>query len=232
MNLSVLAIVSILIVWGIAIYLAIKTSIIKDPATGNHRPYSLGNTQLLWWTLIIMTCFIIALDVTQGQVLPDLNNTVLALLGISLGTTATSKIISNQQVTTGVRSTNVSSRNFVLDILSDENGVSVHRFQAVIFNIIFGISFYIQFIKSGSYIFPEYDTAQLAILGVSSAGYIALKMNEKGEKHSNVPVTAPLANKTATPPPVNQPQNVPPVAQPVTTSAPPANNPTTTPPTT
>lgn len=196
MSLSIIGIISIVLIWGVAIYLAIKTAILKDTNTGNSNTYSLAKTQLLWWTLIIITCFIVALDSSHGKIFPDLNSTVVTLLGISLGTTATSKIIDGQLKVQGKRAHSSGSRSFIHDILSDENGISVHRFQTIVFNIIFGIAFFIEFTQNGSFAFPDYDTSQLAVLGISSAGYIALKMNESGEKHQNVP----LVTKQNTPP--------------------------------
>lgn len=204
MSLSIYGIISIILIWGAAIYLAIKTSMLKDAGTGTSSTYSLAKTQLLWWTLIITSCFIVALDSSSGKIFPDLNSTVVTLLGISLGTTATSKIIDGQLKVQGKRSHQANSRSFMHDLLSDENGISVHRFQTVVFNIIFGVTFFIEFTQNGSFKFPEYDTSQLAVLGISSAGYIALKLNENGEKHSNVPEQNPTANttKTTTNPPV------------------------------
>ena len=71
-----------------------------------------------------------------------------------------------------------------MDILSDQNGVSIHRFQALLFNISIGIAFIVQFIGSmkaataGQTIpLPELDQATLGLLGISSGTY-ALKFNE------------------------------------------------------
>jgi hypothetical protein len=218
MQLSIFGIISILLIWGAAIYLSIKTAILKDINTGGTGTYSLAKTQLLWWTLIIITCFIVALDSSSGKIFPDLNSTVVTLLGISLGTTATSKIIDGQLKVQGKRAQSAGSRSFIHDILSDENGISVHRFQTVIFNIIFGIAFFIEFTQNGSFAFPDYDTSQLAVLGISSAGYIALKMNENGEKHQNVPLNTTQKN-TPVAPPTQQVPPTPPV-QPVAPTPP------------
>lgn len=218
MHLSIFGIASIILIWGVAIYLSVKTAILKDTNTGDSNTYSLAKTQLLWWTLIIITCFIVALDSSHGKIFPDLNSTVVTLLGISLGTTATSKIIDSQLKVQGKRTHSAGSRSFMHDILSDENGVSVHRFQTVVFNIIFGIAFFIEFTQNGSFVFPNYDTSQLAVLGISSAGYIALKMNENGEKHQNVPLTNSQTNNPVAPPTQQVPPNPP--VQPVTPTPP------------
>lgn len=219
MHLSIIGIISILLIWSAAIYLAIKTSMLKDTGATNSATYSLAKTQLLWWTLIIITCFIVALDSSQGSIFPDLNSTVVTLLGISLGTTATSKIIDGQLKVQGKRSHDASSRSFIHDILSDENGISVHRFQTVVFNIIFGIAFFIEFSQNGSFKFPEYDTSQLTVLGISSAGYIALKLNESGEKHQNIVPTSAETTKTNTQ--STKPSETPPPVQPSTPTTPP-----------
>ncbi len=191
MNLSLLfTVVGLIVVLWATVYLILKTSIIKDTSVGDLPTYSLGKTQLLWWTIIIVSCFIVAAGANEWESLPVINTTVLTLLGISLGTTASSKIAGNSFNTNSLRQHNSTSKGFFKDLLSDENGTSIHRFQTVAFNIIFGITYFVNFIQNEC-VFIEYSTEQLALLGISSAGYIALKANEKGEKHTNVPPTTP-----------------------------------------
>jgi hypothetical protein len=62
---------------------------------------------------------------------------------------------------------------FFKDILSDDNGISIHRFQAVVFNIVFGIGYIAFFIKSLSpnnltYPLIDFTDWQFALIGISS----------------------------------------------------------------
>lgn len=242
MNPIIFAIVIVVLLWAAAIYLSVKTDILKDLSTGTTKPYSFSRTQLMWWTLIIASCYILAF--AHYENLPALNSTTLALLGIGLGTTTFARVVDNTQVNQAAangiaRHQDESSQGFLTDLLSDETGISVHRFQAFVFNVIFGITFFIDFFNM-KYTLPSYDSQQLLLLGISSGAYIAIKMNENGVKNTGVIPQAPAMQNTYMPPVPAQPvQPVQPVApvstvptQPVTPAAPVTPEPTAQPPVT
>ena len=56
----------------------------------------------------------------------------------------------------------------------DGHGVCTHRFQALIFNILFGIIFVTFFFKH-NFQFTEFNQYELATLGLSSGGYLAIE---------------------------------------------------------
>lgn len=185
MNPIIFAVVLVVLLWAAAIYLSLKTDILKDFSTGTTKPYSFSRTQLMWWTLIIASCYILAF--AHYENLPAINSTTLALLGIGLGTTTFARVVDNTQVNQAVangtnRHQNETSQGFLTDLLSDETGISIHRFQAFIFNVIFGVTFFIDFFNM-KYILPSYDSQQLLLLGISSGAYVAIKMNENGIKN-------------------------------------------------
>ena len=62
------------------------------------------------------------------------------------------------------------------DILSDESGVNVHRLQAVIFNVLFGVTFIVNLFTYEK--FPEFNNSELGLMGLSSGAYLAMKTNE------------------------------------------------------
>lgn len=185
MNPIIFAVVLVVLLWAAAIYLSLKTDILKDFSTGTTKPYSFSRTQLMWWTLIIASCYILAF--AHYENLPAINSTTLALLGIGLGTTTFARVVDNTQVNQAVangtnRHQNETSQGFLTDLLSDETGISIHRFQAFVFNVIFGVTFFIDFFNM-KYILPTYDSQQLLLLGISSGAYVAIKMNENGIKN-------------------------------------------------
>lgn len=219
----------VVLLWAIGIYLSVKTALIRDLSMQTPKPYSFSRTQLLWWTLIITSCYILGFGYSLQ--LPAINDTVLILLGIGLGTTTAARIVDNTQAnnTATVRHQDAqASQGFFMDILSDESGISVHRFQAVVFNLIFGVSFLYDFI-SDSYVFPSYDYEQLALLGISSGAYIALKMNENSintqlaQAQQQAPVNAPAANMAATNTASTFNTGNPPAPNPAVPPVPPAN---------
>lgn len=164
------------------------------------RAYSFSRVQLFYWTSIVLICYVIGYAMTGSYNL--LNSSCLILLGISAGTTATGKIIDISQINTKPNPDkplhqNAKTKGFFLDILSDETGVSVHRFQAFIFNLLFGGVFIISFINSDFATLPAFEQYVLGLIGLSSGTYIALKTNENGTK--TAPTTTPPA-PTTTPP--------------------------------
>jgi hypothetical protein len=198
----------------IIIYSDKKYNLLRDTSTNAIKPYSFSRVQLVWWTLIVIASFISVFVLKHA--LPTFDASTLYLLGISTATTATATVIdlSDQKsaalVNNGL-SQNEAGENFFLDILSDKNGVSIHRLQTVIFNLIFGVWFIIDVLHNlniqnitGSWvncnelatdsfcsyinsILPAISSNNLILLGLSSGTYAALKATENKQ-------TAPLVN--------------------------------------
>lgn len=175
-----------------------------------NASYSYSRTQLMWWTFIVITCFVVDIALT-GAADGIMNTTSLTLIGISAGTTVAGRVIDNSQ--SNDNSINMHqhhpSEGFWMDILSDQNGVSIHRFQAVLFNIAFGFAFISQFITSipvdalgAAIALPEFDSTTLGLIGISSATYVTLKFNENlGNSKTPTPVPTPAPNPTPAPTP-------------------------------
>lgn len=87
-------------------------------------------------------------------------------------------------------SKDMKSEGFWLDILSDKNGISIHRLQVVVFNILFGAWFIYQSVihLKGigpitpigvlSSIMPVISENNLILLGLSAGTYVAMKTTE------------------------------------------------------
>ncbi len=213
--------------------------LIKDSSTQTEirdASYSYSRSQLLWWTLIIMTCFAVDFALT-GAANGIMNNTALTLLGISAGTTVAGRVIDNSQGNDANidQHQNHKSEGFWMDILSDQNGVSIHRFQSVLFNIGFGVAFISHFIDNiptnitfGVAIpFANFDSTTLGLIGLSSATYATLKFNENlSNGGSNGPNSQTGSTTTQTPAPQPAPAPAPaPEPAPEPTPNPPAPDP-------
>ncbi len=143
---------SLLFFLCLIIILQVKFGLLKDNSTSATRSYSLARTHLVWWTFIILSS-ILAVVWGSGQ-LPTLSDSTLILLGIGSLTTISSRITDisddNKAAINGNSSSivrNTPSEGFFLDILSDSDGVSVHRLQAVVFNTVFGFWFIYEVFK-------------------------------------------------------------------------------------
>jgi hypothetical protein len=69
------------------------------------------------------------------------------------------------------------SRGFLKDILSSGEGVGFHRFQMVVWTLVFGIIFVRSVYRELT--MPNFDTSLLGLMGLSSGTYIGFKFPEK-----------------------------------------------------
>jgi hypothetical protein len=68
------------------------------------------------------------------------------------------------------------SKGFWTDVLSDDTGVTIHRFQIVAWTLVLGIIFISTVSKTLT--MPDFDNTLLALMGISSGTYIGLKPTE------------------------------------------------------
>ncbi len=169
----------------VGLILSFTTDILKDTTLGPEKPYSFARVQLMWWTLIIISCFTSYYG-RHGE-LQELDSSALILLGISIGTTTAARIIDNKDIDNQVarHQEHPESKYMLYNIVSDNNGISVHRFQALVFNIVFGLMFIAEFLKEDNK-FVEFGAMELGLMGISSAAYVGLKINE----NSRAPVSS------------------------------------------
>ena len=168
-----------------SLYVSIRTPLLRNPSPNPDAKYSFDRVQALWWTLIVVSSFVIHYGRTRN--FESINSDTLILLSISLTTAAAGSLIDVSK--TGPAASN--SRGLITDILSDKFGVSMHRFQGLIFNFIFGLTFLVEFWADN--VFPEFNDAELALMGVSSGAYLAIKTNENRAEHDANPPTSPPA---------------------------------------
>ncbi len=190
MNPIIIFWITFTVLFLIMLYLVIKHGMLNDNSillTG--KPYSFARTQLAWWTLIILSSFITIIIYYPEHNAPQFTSSVILLLSISVGTLATARLVDisdqkNNAVNNIVLSQNQVSQSFILDILSDKDGVSIHRLQTVIFNLIFGCWFMykvtnnLNTINDINKIMPVIDNNNLVLLGLSAGTYTALKLTE------------------------------------------------------
>ncbi|KAB2880913.1 hypothetical protein F9K33_02840 [bacterium] len=181
-------------------FLVKRTNIIKDMSSAKIRPYSFSRVQLLWWTLIVFITYIfIYAHIEEFNLL---NYSVLILLGISTSTTAFARLVDanegafktpsdKDENKTGEsepsktyanphidrhRHQDEASGGFFRDILSDTEGISIHRLQNLMFTAIFGILFIYRVVQDGR--MPEFGETELILMGISSGTYLSLKTSE------------------------------------------------------
>lgn len=147
-------------------------------------PYSLSRLQLLVWTVVISCSYIYVVFCLNNDpsVVIEINKTALFLLGISLVTKGAASTIDNAQ-SEGKRNQDEPSTGFFTDILSDDEGVSIHRMQNFIWSVI-AITVYICILfgdHTSPAELPTLDNTLLILTGLSSAGYLGMKLGENSE---------------------------------------------------
>jgi hypothetical protein len=217
-------IIGFIIVLGLGIYLFTSTNLCRDlsydPKTNElrplkDRPFSYSRVQLFWWTMIVLGCYVsFFIYAPPINTLLALNPTAIILLGGGLATSIFGRIMDNNQIARDndnsdpdvpVRHQDTEKTNGLFhDIMSDEGGITIHRFQAVIFNLIFGLGFIMMFFSEAGqyqYPFPDFETWQLTLLGISAAGYLGLKANENAPQTLEKRQVEAVKKNDPTPPP-------------------------------
>lgn len=71
----------------------------------------------------------------------------------------------------------MTTRGFLKDVLSDERGISLHRFQLFVWTLVLGVIFckVVYFTLQ----MPQFSATMLGLMGISSGTYLGLKMPEK-----------------------------------------------------
>ena len=167
------ALAVVVLVWGLLIYLAKHSALLRDAGSKDallqSRTFSLAKTQLAWWFAIIFAAFVFLWLVT-GE-MPTLSGQALALLGISSATTMASVGISADRTPRPGE-----SDVFFRDLLSDANGITIQRFQMLVMTIALGLMFLIH--VATRLTMPEFDASLLTLLGISAGTYVGLKIPE------------------------------------------------------
>ncbi len=181
--------IAVLLIAALLAYAIWKNGMIflRDSSTlGNLAPFSLARTQFGFWTLIILAAFFYVW-VMKGSTI-DITGDILALLGISAGTTLGGMIMDQNDI----RDPHIAKRHqdqndsgsFFLNIISDSSGVSIHRLQNVVFTIAIA-SFFLYSVYLEKQI-PDLDNELMVLMGISSGTYLAVKA---GENKTPVPTT-------------------------------------------
>lgn len=152
----------------------------KWKLTNTSAPFNLTKVQFGIWTVIISSVYIY-LSLFKGDCADaGINKTALVLMGIFAGTAVAGTLIDKKEINDNrPRHQNRPSQGFFIDILSDTNGISLHRFQNFAWTIIAVIVYLykVTLIKAGCDL-PELSDTLLALTGISSATYLVMKTQE------------------------------------------------------
>jgi hypothetical protein len=166
-----------------------------------NYPFSLSKVQFGLWTVIIASSYIY-LSLFKGDCAAGpINKTALVLMGIFAGTAVATTIMDKREINDNrTRHQNSPSQGFFIDILSDDNGISLHRFQNFVWTLI-AMTIYlykVSLIRTGC-VLPELSDTLLALTGISNVTFLLLRSKENATSPEIVPQvsTANTASKVA-----------------------------------
>lgn len=160
---------------------------------GAEKAYSLSRVQLATWTFLVLASYLF-IGLITGDYTTSITDSVLTLMGISVGTALGASIIDISPSRTQAggaaeaagaapagdadkptrRLAAPSSGRWWLDILSDNEGVNLHRFQMAAWTLVLGIIFVQQVYRYLA--MPEFAPSVLALMGISAGTYLGLKI--------------------------------------------------------
>lgn len=186
--------IGLLLTLLVAAYLAKTTTILRNRVPGltpAQSPYSLSRFQLAFWSLLVIAAYLFIWLITEE--LDTITGSVLTLLGIgsatALGATiidqgkpanppaASAPIVEAPPGTAVPAPAPAASRGFLNDVLSDDQGLSIYRFQLFAWTLVLGVIFCAS-VYNGLEM-PQFSTTLLGLMGISSGTYLGFKVPEK-----------------------------------------------------
>ncbi|MEO8446402.1 MAG: hypothetical protein ABI528_02845 [bacterium] len=164
-----LAWLALIIFWVIIIvWVKDKKLIMQKTAAGDEQE-SLGKFFALMWTGVIASIYLF-FYILASQI-PEILGSTLVLLGITLGTSVVGS--TQKPKKEPLNKLNEEGRGFVYQILNGEDGPSINRFQALVFNIIFLVIF-ISY-AAALWEFYQFNEYQLGLLGIANGAFLGFK---------------------------------------------------------
>ena len=172
---GIIALVVTLAVFSLAIGLMITTNLVRESGPklqGKKRPYELGRFLTLFWCAIIATSYFSVWLITGDS---DFPATAVALTGFG-GIVALAEYVTRSGPDEAFDDSTKSipgSVNFFADVLSNSYGYSFHRFQLLIWNILFGCMF-VSLVWENLAL-PEFSQPLVALIGVSTSIHLGFE---------------------------------------------------------
>lgn len=169
-------------------------------ATRREMPFSLGRSQMLFWTVIVLTAWLLV-GLAAGD-WAGFNESSWILMGVGAGTVLGSvstgmppvleKLIAAYRTAQEAQPPDIAaieaaaaalrkevcSRSWWSDVSSDYGEIQgLHRMQSLLFTVLIGGYFLIQAYLHGA--MPDLSTNVLALLGISGGAYVGFKLAGK-----------------------------------------------------
>ena len=171
-----------------------------------RRPYSLARVQMAFWFLLVLVAYIflyqldgsyntitpqtlLLMGISGGtalgaglvennktnsalQALQDQNAKIADFRAQGIPEQSLEKLVKDRDML----ARQLAAKNFFTDILTDSNGITLHRFQMMIWTVVLGGVFIIQLLTEHK--MPKFEPITLAVLGISVTTYLGFKIPE------------------------------------------------------
>jgi hypothetical protein len=168
---------------------------------GPTSPYSLALVQMAAWYCVVTLAYIYLYKINGCP--PTLNNSIMILIGISSATALGARIVDSSNIskkesqgsdissdsnlhsavkenTLSEKVEKITSKGMLRDILSDEYGLALSRYQIVIWTFIMLYIFVKDVLSLG--LLHDFSEGELLLMGISSGSYVGYKLNEDPSK--------------------------------------------------
>jgi hypothetical protein len=155
---------------------------------------------------VVISCSYVYLSLCKGDCAEgSISKTAIVLMGIGASIVTATAIMDKKEMQDGrPRHQNHPSQGFFIDLLSDDNGISLHRFQNFIWTAIAMLIYVMKvaYVKTGC-VFPEISDTLLALTGISGVTFLTLRSSENKpsvqEAQSNAAATNTDTNPITNP---------------------------------
>ena len=182
-----------------------KSNLLRGGTPVGGNAFSIARSQAAWWFFIVIGAYLL-IGLTTGNYTTSLNGTALSLLGIAAATHLGSAVVDaskdtpaeaaarqaakaelrqsivaagatpNPAHTTKLEKLNGKSQGWLIDVLSDADGVDFHRFQMLAWSLVLGIVFVTDVYHGLA--MPDFSSTLLGLMGLSAGTYVGLKIPE------------------------------------------------------
>jgi len=162
---------------AIFIYLCRTTSLVRSGThpVPNLRPYSLSLFQMSFWFFLVIASYVFMWLITDE--LDTITDSILALIGIGAATALGATLIDQKKAAPAPNEPGGTTKGFLNDVVSDPDGVSLHRFQMFVWTLVLGVIFIGSVYKNLE--MPQFSATLLGLMGISSGTYLGFKVPEK-----------------------------------------------------
>jgi hypothetical protein len=179
---------------GVFIWLCRNRGLIRSGQPGVppvKQPYNLSLFQMAFWFFLVIVSYVFIWMINDE--LDTITDSILLLLGIGTGTALGASLIDKNKEPLPEQATIATppepgkpreSRGFLVDLLNDEGGISLHRFQLFVWTLVLGVIFCGSVYNNLQ--MPEFSATLLGLMGLSSGTFLGFKLPE-GTKPAPAP---------------------------------------------